>query len=198
MLVIGLTGGIGCGKSTVADMFSKLNIPIIDTDLIARELVEPGKPALHQIVSTFGTAILDDNKRLDRKKLAQMCFSDEKLRRKLEAILHPAIRENMQQQLNELDTDYVIVVIPLLLETGQQQLVDRVLLVDCPEEQQIARVQQRDNRTTEEISDIISAQMPAHKKRASADDIIQNDSDIINLEHQIKVLHKKYLNLSQL
>ena len=198
MLVIGLTGGIGCGKSTVADLFGELNVPIIDTDLIARDLVKPGEPALEQIIATFGTSILNKDNHLNRKKLAQICFSDSQLRQKLEAILHPAIREHMQHQLNKLDTDYAIVVIPLLFETGQQKIVDRTLLVDCTETDQITRVQQRDNRTTEEILAIIDAQMPADKKRELADDIIKNNADIINLQSQVKILHKKYLNQSQL
>ena len=198
MLVVGLTGGIGCGKSTVADLFATLGVPVIDTDLIARELVEPGQPALKLIIDAFGTDILNNDQTLNRRKLAQICFADEKHRQQLEAILHPAITQTMQARLNQLNSNYAIVVIPLLFEANQQQLVDRILLVDCPEDQQIERVQQRDQRSPEEIQAIISAQYPPDKKREAADDILINDSDIINLEPKIRELHEKYLNLSQL
>jgi len=196
MMIIGLTGGIGCGKSTVADMFAELDVPVIDTDVIARILVKRGQPALDEIIKCFGRSILLENSALDRKKLAQITFNNGQSRKQLEAILHPKIRQTMLDQIKSLSSPYVIAVIPLLFETGQNQLVDRILVVDCPETIQQERVRSRDNRDDQQIQNIISAQTSREIKLASADDIIDNQGDINDLRPQIAELHKKYLNMS--
>ena len=196
MLTIGLTGGIGSGKTTVPDLFSELDVPVIDTDIIARELVEPGQATLDEIVSAFGQSILQSNKRLDRKKLADIAFKNNDSRKKLEAILHPKIRQEMQNRIKALTSPYCIVVIPLLFETEQHELVDRILLVDCTTDKQIERVKQRDQRSDQQIQSIINAQTPRKIKQQGADDIINNNDNIEQLKNQVTLLHKKYLNLA--
>ena len=140
VLVIGLTGGIGSGKSTVSDGFAQLGVPLIDADLIARELVEPGQPALEEIRALLGPGCLTAEGRLDRSLVSERVFADNTLRQGLEAILHPEIRKRIKTLIADIQSPYCIVVIPLLLETGQQSLVDRILVVDTPEKEQIKRV----------------------------------------------------------
>ncbi|MCW9012707.1 MAG: dephospho-CoA kinase [Gammaproteobacteria bacterium] len=197
MLVIGLTGGIGSGKSTVADLFSKLGVPIIDTDILARKIVEPGQIALQKLKNFFGNSIIDQQGCLNRKKLAELIFNDESKRKKLESILHPEITRLMQHQLGQLDSAYAIVVIPLLVETEQNKLVDRVLLVDCSQQQQIQRVLNRDERSQEQIEAIIKSQASAEERLSVADDVINNRENTGSLSDQVEELHKKYLKLSQ-
>lgn len=196
MLVVGLTGGIGSGKTTVANLFAELGVPIIDTDLIARQLVEPGKPALAAIVRQFGDDILQANGELDRSRLADITFQDQAQRLRLEAILHPAIRQEMLRQLADLQTAYTIVVIPLLVETGQSQGLDRVLLVDCPEAEQIARVTKRDARPVQQIQAIMQSQATRQQRQAIADDVILNAGTLDDLRQQVKQLDHKYRALS--
>ncbi|MDH5734737.1 MAG: dephospho-CoA kinase [Gammaproteobacteria bacterium] len=197
MLVIGLTGGIGSGKSTVAELFRKRNIPIIDTDILARELVRPGQPALNEIIQTFGDTVIHKNGELDRQTLARLTFQNESARKKLEAILHPKIRQLMTEQINSVSAPYVIAVIPLLIEAGQTDLVNHILLVDCPEEIQIHRVKQRDNRDEQQIREILNAQASRQTKIAMADDIIENQGELSDLDAKIEKLHQKYLLMSQ-
>lgn len=197
MLVIGLTGGIGSGKSTVAELFKKRHVPVIDTDIIARELVKPDQPALNEITAEFGNTIIQSNGELNRSALAEITFHDKQARKKLEAILHPRIRENMQSQIKNITSPYVIVVIPLLIETGQSDQVDHILLVDCPEDMQIERVKHRDNRDEQQIKDILHAQSSRQARLSTADDVIENRGDISELDAKIELLHQKFLSMSQ-
>jgi len=196
MLVIGLTGGIGSGKTTVANLFSELDIEIIDTDLIARKVVEPGQSTLAKITDYFGKHILNIDGSLDRKKLAEITFSNESERKILESILHPEIKKNMLAQIKEVKSPYCITVIPLLLEAKQEELVDRILVVDCEQKDQISRVQSRDKRTEKQILSIINSQIPRDARLKAADDIIKNSGNMHNLRALIAELHKKYMELS--
>jgi len=197
MLVIGLTGGIGSGKSTACRQFSALGVPIIDADLVAREVVAPGEPGLKQIVMSFGVEILATDGTLDRKRLGTRVFSDEASRLKLEAILHPLIRARMREKLTTIKAPYVIMAIPLLVETGCLNSIDRVLVIDTPEEQQLARICQRDGIDITQAREILAAQCSRTDRMAAADDIIKNDCNIVTLNNQITQLHKQYLLLAK-
>lgn len=198
MLKIGLTGGIGCGKSTVANIFAQLNAPIIDADQIAHRLVEKGQPALAQIQQEFGTAILNSDGSLDRKKLREIIFSEPEKKQKLESILHPLIYQAIQTELEQLqlNTSYCIICIPLLFETGMAGFIDRVLVIDCPVETQIARVRLRDNLTLETIQSIIDSQVSREFRTTHADDLIDNTETAARLAEQVKRLHNLYLSIS--
>ena len=198
MFIVGLTGGIAGGKSTVADLFTKLDIPIIDADLVAREVVEKGSKGLQQISNTFGTEILTTSGELDRKKMRAIIFSNESQRRQLESILHPLIRRAMQEQANRYKTHpYIIFVIPLLFETGRREMVNRVLVVDCDENDQIARVIARDGVSPAEARNIIAAQVSREERLAQADDIVVNDGDPQQLVDLVQQLHEDYLELAK-
>lgn len=196
MFVIGLTGGIGSGKTTVSDRFAALGVPVIDADLVAREVVEPGQPGLARVIGHFGPDLLTNEGRLDRDRLRQRVFSDPEARQALEAILHPLIRARMQERLAALRTPYAILAIPLLTETGRRDLVDRILVVDIPEAQQLERVQRRNGMDREEIRAILAAQSSRSKRLAIADDIIDNSGDLPALVAQIDRLHGEYLRLA--
>ncbi len=195
-LTVGLTGGIGSGKSTVARRFEALGVPVIDADVIAREVVKPGQPCLQRIIDTFGKDVLDETGRLDRRRLRERVFNDDAARRRLEAILHPAIRARMLERLDRIDAPYAVLVIPLLLETDQQDLVDRVLVVDAPEDLQIERTRQRDRASPEEVRKILRAQMDRETRLAAADDILDNRHDPAALLRQTDALHTRYLALA--
>lgn len=194
MLKIGLTGGIGSGKTAASDHFAKLGAEVIDTDLLSRELVEPGQPALAEIVATFGEQVLDSDGRLDRPRLGRLVFSNPDARQQLEAILHPRIRSAMLVRAERSQAPYVVFVIPLLLETGQQALVDRVLLIDLPEDLQRSRVAARDSLDDAQITAILEAQTDRATRLHNADDIVCNDADIVKLHTAIENLHRKYLD----
>jgi len=196
-LVIGLTGGIGSGKTTVANGFEKLGVPLIDADLIARELVEPGRTALEEVRAVFGAECLTKEGRLDRAHIRQRIFSDDSLRQRLEAILHPEIRKRIKALTAEIKAAYCIVVIPLLLETGQNDLVDRILVVDAPEKEQLKRVAARDKLSHNAIIRIMQTQADRETRLAAADDIIVNNSDLETLTSHIRSLHRRYLELSK-
>lgn len=196
MMVVGLTGGIGSGKSAVANFFAQRGVPIIDADRIARELVEPGQAALAQITQAFGADLLDSAGQLDRAALRKTIFSDATKRRQLEAILHPRIRATLKDRINQLQARYCIIVIPLLLETGQQDLVDRILVVDAAPETQCQRAQQRDGVSEAEIQAILRTQLPRAQRLNQADDIISNDASLNDLDNQVKILHERYLTLT--
>lgn len=196
MLKVGLTGGIGCGKSTVAKIFADLNIPVLDADEIAHRLVEKGQPALAQIQKEFGTTILNPDGLLNRKKLREQIFSDPKQKQKLESILHPLIYKALQAELEQLTAPYCIVSIPLLFETDMTHLVDRILVIDCPVEKQIERVKTRDNLTIERIQSIIDSQVSRTLRKTKADDLIDNSGTDYRLAEQVKKLHNLYLSLS--
>ena len=196
MLKIGLTGGIGCGKTTTSTLFEQLNIPIIDADTIAHQLVEIGQPALSEIVLAFGSDIMNIDGSLNRKKLSQLIFSDSLQKQKLEAILHPKIYQAIQTAVEALDSAYCIISIPLLFETNMIALVDRILVIDCPVESQIERVQKRDGLPLAQIQAIIDSQVSRTYRRTHAQDLI--DTSIANdkLAETVKRLHNSYLSLS--
>lgn len=196
MLRIGLTGGIGSGKSTVAALFAARGVPVIDADAIARELVEPGHAALADIVAAFGAGVLDADGRLDRARLRARVFDDAAQRTRLEAILHPRIHAVMAQRAAAQTAPYVLLVIPLLFEAGQRTLVDRVLVVDVPVEQQRVRVAARDPLPPEQIDAILAAQLSREQRLAGADEVIDNSGDAAALERQVEELHRRYLQMA--
>ncbi|MDZ7662331.1 dephospho-CoA kinase [Thiohalophilus sp.] len=196
MLIVALTGGIGSGKSTVADAFARRGVPIIDTDVIARELVAPGQPALAQIAAHFGDSILTADGQLDRGALRAIVFADPARRRALEQILHPRIRDEVRRRLDGLQGPYCLVVIPLLAETGDYPFVDRVLLVEADEETRVRRTMARDQLSREQVAQILASQSSRDQRRALADDLIDNSRDLEQLEQQIDTLHEKYLTLA--
>ena len=198
MLRIGLTGGIGCGKSVVAQHFAALNIPFIDADSIAHRLTVADSPVLDAIEATFGKEVRMSNGELNRGWLRGRVFSDCHERKKLEAILHPLIFDAITTQLKALlGVPYVLLVIPLLLETQQyQDLVDRILVVDCDVWQQRTRVHERSGLSLTEVDAIIAAQMPRAARLALADDVITNTADLAALQAQVQALHLSYLGLA--
>lgn len=197
MLVIGLTGGIGSGKSTVAALFEQLGVTIIDSDIIAREVVAPGTELLAKIAAHFGNHIIDHQGNLNRRELRNLIFTHEQERRWLEQHLHPAIYARIREQLQSVQTSYCVVIIPLLIETNPHNLVDRILVIDCPEELQISRSQKRDQSNAENIKEIMQTQVQRTDRLAAADDVINNSGDLASLEKQVKKLHQHYLRLSK-
>jgi dephospho-CoA kinase len=196
MLKIGLTGGIGCGKTTVARLFAELGSPVIDADQIAHELVAKGQPALKQIDQQFDAGILNPDGSLNRSRLREIVFSDPAQKQKLEAILHPLVYQSIQAELERLNAPYCIIAIPLLFETNMTHFVDRVLVVDCPVETQIARVRKRDQLSLERIRSIIDSQVSRDVRKSHADDLIDNSESDYRLAEQVKKLHNLYLSLS--
>lgn len=196
-LTIGLTGGIGSGKSTVAKVFENLGVPVYDTDAIAKDLVQPGKPALQELITKLGNGILTDNGELDRQALKQQIFDNDKVRNLVEDILHPRIRQQLLSKIESCTSPYCIAVIPLLFEKNWQDTVDRVLVVDAPPELQIARATSRDNVPENLILQIMQAQVNRETRLASANDIINNNGDQQFLASQVDELHEKYLTLAK-
>jgi len=199
MLVIALTGGIGSGKTTVSNLFKSKNIPVIDTDIIARELVEPGTAAYTQIVSTFGDTILNENKKINRQVLRKLVFSSEQQRLKLEKILHPLIWDKVRAQLSARDAPYCIVVVPLLFENKdnvKEVAFDRIIVIDIEENVQIDRVKKRDNCDEQTVKNIIESQVSRQARLEAADDVITNIGDIDSLQKKIDHLHQQYLDFS--
>lgn len=197
MLRIGLTGGIASGKSTVAAMFAELGVCVIDTDSIARELVAPGGPVLGEIVETFGQGVVGPDGRLDRSLMRRIVFGDADRRHRLEAILHPRIRETALARSAECAGTYVIFVVPLLFESGFDRLVERTVAVDCPEALQIERLMARDETGPDEARAIIDAQMERAERRSRADDIIDSSPTIEATRDRVAALHASYLRLAQ-
>jgi dephospho-CoA kinase len=199
MLVIGLTGGIGSGKSAVSRCFERLGVPVIDADRLARYVVEPGQPALAEIAAHFGADLVRDDGSLDRAQLRERVFAEPDSRRRLEGILHPRIRACMREQLAALpgDTPYAVLVIPLLLETGQRDMVDRVLVVEASESVRLARVTQRDGVPEDQVRRVLSAQCSAEDRAAAADDLIENEGSESELAAKVWALHEKYLALTR-
>lgn len=196
-LRIGLTGGIASGKSAVADLFAALGVVVIDTDVIAREVVESGTKGLEAIRAAFGDEILNSDGTLDRAALRSLAFADNHNREKLETILHPLIRaETLSRSEAHVDTPYQILVVPLLLESGFAELVDRILVVDCPVETQIERLIARDGSSRETATAIINAQISREERLAVADDVILNDGSPEALNPAVATLHRKYLQLA--
>ena len=197
MFAVGLTGGIGSGKSTVADCFAALGVPVIDTDVIARELTAPGGAALEAIRAAFGATVMQADGTLDRAVLRRRVFADSAARHQLEAILHPRIRQGVAQKLATLTAPYALIVIPLLVETGDyRDVLNRVLVVDCPEAVQIARVMARSGLAHGEIKAILAAQAGRAERLAVADDIIVNTVSLGALRAEVAALHQRYLALA--
>ena len=193
---VALTGGIASGKSTVADLFAALGVPVIDTDVIAREVVEPGQPALEEVAAAFGPGVLGPDGRLDRRRLRDMVFADPTARRRLEAILHPAIRARMETQSRAAGGPYQLLVIPLLAEGGRRDHVDRVLLVDVPESAQVERLMRRDGSSREQARAALAAQASRAVRQAIADDVIENTGGVEDLRARVAELHGEYLRLA--
>ena len=195
-LRIGLTGGIASGKSVVADMFAELGVPVIDTDLIAREVVQPGQPALDEIRARFGETVIDPAGNLDRAALRKLIFSDEDARLDLEAILHPRIGAETRRQADAADGDYQLIVVPLLVGSPLLQFVNRVLVVDCSEATQVARLLARDTETVAQARRIIATQAPREERLVIADDVIVNEGELTTTRAAVTRLDRKYRRLA--
>ncbi len=193
MLTIGLTGGIASGKSEVSRLFEELGTTVIDTDVISRQLVHPGEPALQEITAHFGTAILNGDGTLNRKKLGKLIFSSELERHWLEEILHPRIRDEVYRQLQTLDVPYVIVAIPLLLESRYPIKVDRILVIDAPRQLQQQRLMQRNAISEADANKMLEAQATDKERLAIANDVISNRGTLKDLEKEVLRLHEYYL-----
>ncbi|WP_295408329.1 dephospho-CoA kinase [uncultured Thiocystis sp.] len=197
MFTVALTGGIGSGKSTVAEQLGALGAGVIDTDLLSRELTAAGHPVLERIAAVFGGSILQSDGSLDRAALRERIFRSPAERAQLESILHPAIKNLMLERLATLDAPYAVLVIPLLFETGQQTLVDRILVVDVPEHVQIERVKRRSGLPEDEILRIVASQSPRQERNARADDILDNSGDTAALSSQVRHLHRRYFQFAK-
>ncbi|MCK8046176.1 dephospho-CoA kinase [Shewanella sp. 1CM18E] len=194
--IIGLTGGIGSGKTTVANIFADLGIALVDADIVAREVVQPNSNGLNSIIAHFGPQILLADGNLDRSTLREIIFEDDSERLWLNNLLHPLIRETMLQQCKEAQSDYVIMVVPLLFENGLDSLVDRTLLVDISPELQQQRTVDRDAVTAQQVKNIIGSQASRAEKLSKADDVIDNQGEISALKCKVQALHNLYLNLA--
>ena len=198
MLTIGLTGGIGSGKSEVARLFQQLGVPVIDADRIAHELVQSGTDTLAEVVNTFGDTILTSAGDLDRAKLASIVFNSPAQKKKLERIIHPRVREQIREFKNRhKDQSYIVAVIPLLLESEQYDLIDRILVVNAAESVRIQRVQARDGRDPEQIRSIIDSQVDDETRLSAADDTLDNNGSLDNLRISVARLHRQYTLLSE-
>jgi dephospho-CoA kinase len=194
---VGLTGGIASGKSTAAKFFGALGVPIIDTDQLARDVVEPGQPPLERLVERFGPGILTEDGHLDRPALRNIVFSDPKARADLEALTHPAIGAAVEARSTEVGGVYQILVLPLLVEKNLGSQLNRVLVVDCDEELQIRRLQSRDGSTLEQARAILNAQASRSSRLKAAHDVIKNEGDMSAVREQVEQLHARYLELAQ-
>jgi dephospho-CoA kinase len=200
-LVVGLTGGIGSGKSAAADAFAKLGAALVDTDVIAHELTAPGGAAVAEIARQFGKAFVDASGAMDRKRMRALVFSDAEEKQRLEALLHPMIRAESERRIAAVfaakAAPYVVFVVPLLVESADyRQRVGRVLVIDCPEALQVARVRQRSMLPEGEVKRIIAAQIQRERRLAAADDVIDNSGTIAALQQQVRGMHEKYLALA--
>ncbi len=193
---IGLTGGIASGKSTAAKFFGALGVPILDSDQIARDVVEPGQPPLERLVERFGPTILTPDGHLDRPALRDIVFSDPMARADLEALTHPAIGAAMEARSAAAGGPYQVLVIPLLVEKNLSTHVDRVLVVDCDEDLQVRRLRDRDGSTPEQAQAILNAQAPRAARLRAADDVITNEADMSAVQDQVAALHARYLELA--
>ncbi|OOS00989.1 dephospho-CoA kinase [Canicola haemoglobinophilus] len=200
--IVGLTGGIGSGKSMIADLFAELGVPIVDADVVARDIVAKGSPLLEEIVLHFGEKVRLENGELNRAELRKLVFQNEQEKLWLNNLLHPAIREKMLQQLHSVDYSYVLWVVPLLIENNLMELCDRVLVIDVEPEIQILRASQRDKNSVELIKQIMQAQVSRELRLSVADDVIENNLSLVenlaNLKQKVAELHRTYLHLAQL
>jgi dephospho-CoA kinase len=186
---------MGSGKSTASDLFEELGVPVVDTDQIARDLVAPGSPALSEIEKSFGSSVIRDGQ-LDRVQLRERVFADPAARERLEGILHPAIRDELRRRVATLNSPYCVVAVPLLVEKGWEDEVDRVLVIDAAPEQQVLRTQARDGLTRETVESIIKTQASPQERLAKADDVIENNGDIASLREKVRMVHQRYLALA--
>ena len=193
--ILGLTGGIGSGKSAVAQHFIDLGVHLVDADHAARWVVEPGRPALAQIAERFGPQVLQADGSLNRAALRQLIFQDEQQRRWLESLLHPLIGAEIAQYLAKAESPYAILVSPLLIESGQRRMTQRVLVVDAPEQLQLQRTIARDQSNEEQVRAILKAQASREERLRHADDVLNNDRDLAWLQSEVERLHQFYLTL---
>lgn len=194
---VGLTGGIASGKSTVADMFAGLGATLIDTDVIARQVVEPGEPALTEIRHEFGDELINSDGHLDRAAMRRIIFADDDARRRLESILHPRIRERTQTAAAALNGVYQLIVVPLLVASPMKDFVDRIIVVDCDEKTQIQRLMARDAESEGQARRILAAQASRDERLSIADDVVSNDGDLNATLEQVQALHRNYLSLAK-
>lgn len=197
MLVIGLTGGIGSGKTAASDYLAAKGITVVDADVVARLVVEPGQPALQAIEQHFGSQVIQADGALDRRALREIVFAEPSARKELEAITHPAIGAEILRQLQASHSPYTLLVSPLLLESSQHKMTQRILLIDVPETLQLARTSSRDQVDEAQVKAIMAAQMSRQDKRSRADDIVVNDSDLASLHRQLDDLHQQYLKMAR-
>jgi len=195
-LRIGLTGGIASGKSTVARMFAEQGVPVIDTDIVARQVVEPGQPGLDAVIDRFGTDLLTRDGHLDRRRLRNLVFDDADQRHALEVIMHPLIRARTIELADQAGGPYQVLVVPLLVETGFSDLIDRVLVIDCPENLQRTRLLARDDETPERVNQILAAQAGRQERLAVADDVVDNTGSLEQTRARVAELHAQYLGLA--
>ena len=194
--VVGLTGGIGSGKSSVANLFVERGVTLVDTDAIAHELTGPGGMALPQLRAEFGPDVVDARGALDRAAMRRRVFADPAARRRLEGILHPLIRQLSDERCRAATSPYVILAVPLLIESGSyRQRCRRILVVDCPADIQVARVMARNGMSADDVGAIMAAQATRQERLAAADDVIVNDGELASLLPQVEALHAKYLRL---
>jgi dephospho-CoA kinase len=195
-LYVGLTGGIASGKSTVADFFAALGVPVVDTDIIAREVVAPGEPALDEIRAAFGDRVIAENGSLDRARLREIVFADDARRTELEGILHPRIRDAAFAQAATSTGPYVIIVVPLLFESPMRHAMDRILVVDCDEQTQLQRLTARDDESEAQARRIIAAQASREERLSIANDVIANQGNLRDTRNAVAALHQSYLELA--
>ncbi len=197
-LIIGLTGGIGSGKTKAADIFKQLGAGIIDADQIAHELTRPDGKAIDPIRKMFGDSVIGEDGSMNRVAMRKLAFSDTTARHKLESILHPLIYQETQRQLSLIQSEYAVLVVPLLLETGNYlQLINRILVIDCPESLQISRAMQRSKLSEQAVRDVMAIQCARDERLAQANDVIVNDSSEEHLQQQVQKLHQIYLDFAR-
>lgn len=194
---IGLTGGIASGKSTVADMFVELGATLVDADVVARDVVRPGSEALAAISARFGADLIEADGGLDRRRLRSAVFADPSKRRELEKLLHPMIREQLLLRTEQATGPYVVIAVPLLIEAGFAALVDRIVVVDCPQELQLERLVMRDRISHSEARSMLAAQLDRETRLGKADDVVDNGGDIESTRNQVEALDKKYRTLAR-
>jgi dephospho-CoA kinase len=194
---VGLTGGIGSGKTTISDLFAELGVDVIDTDEISRALTGKAQPAVAQIAEQFGPDVVAADGSLNRDRMREIAFSAPEAREKLQGILHPLIRAEVQRRLAASGKLYALVVVPLLVESRGYDFADRVLVIDCSEEQQIERVMHRSGLSRDQVKAIMATQASRSERLAAADDVINNDGEMADLRSQVEKLHRQYLSLSE-
>lgn len=195
--VVGLTGGIASGKSAAGDHFAELSVPVLDADQVSRDVVKPGSEGLQKLVKHFGADILTDAGELDRPAMRQTVFSEPRAREELEAILHPLIRQRLLDWQAQQDRSYCVLMIPLLVRMGWKDLVDRLLLIDCPVEMQLERLKARDDISEELARNMISAQESREERSSAADDIILNTGSLGKLQSMVEYCHQHYLRAAE-